>query len=74
MLISLKNLSHYTIHDIHGEYFDRESLDFPGRIWKKHRVLTFWVFPEKNEFFSIVRKLSKLINEDILNTYKERCQ
>lgn len=54
--------------ETHGElYFDRDEFDYPGRIFTKQKVITFWIFPNKEKFREIVNELSQKTGIDIWN-------
>jgi hypothetical protein len=47
----------------------RDGETLPGRIWKDRKMVSFWVYPERDRFFQIMDGLSALLsryyNEDI---------
>lgn len=40
----------------------RKFLDYAGRIWVDRKVISFWEFPHKNEFYRLTSELNKQAN------------
>jgi len=51
-------------------WLSRKSLKFPGRLWYKKKVITFWEFPKKNQMKSIVSKIEDAFKEEHGKTIK----
>jgi len=42
------------------EYWNRNSLGFPGRLWYEHKVISFWRFPsDYNELQEVIKDIEK---------------
>ena len=39
---------------------DRVKFTYPGRLWAKEKIISFWIYPKKNE----LKKIIKLINNE----------
>lgn len=49
----------------------RKFFDYAGRLWTKSKVISFWEFPEKNEFLRLIAELnSELKGVKIDKTWK----
>jgi len=42
-------------------------MKYPGRLWIKNKLISFWVYPKKNEFWDIIKKLEKNLDIKIIN-------
>ena len=51
--------THGQISDETGGYFSRDSLKYPGRLWYKDKVITFWEFPPRNKMKFLISQLEK---------------
>jgi len=38
---------------------DRGSFDFPGRMWTKHKIISFWRYPVKSKIKNLVKDIEK---------------
>ncbi len=52
------------------KYFDRNDFKFAGRIWKYDKILSFWFYPNKEEFKQILKDLSNELNININNSWE----
>lgn len=43
----------------------RRQFKYPGRLWRKNKVITFWEFPEKGEMPEVLKELGDAIGEKI---------
>jgi tRNA nucleotidyltransferase (CCA-adding enzyme) len=71
----------FNFHTINGEiqvvvgnykenHGDDEALmygDYPGRIWVKKKIMSFWVYPEPDDFKKYIKVLSDNTNIDFFN-------
>lgn len=51
----------------HGELQFDNTRSYPGRLWLKPKILTFWVFPNVTLFKSIINNIEKQLEIDIFN-------
>lgn len=53
----------------HPLSIDRTKKTIPGRLWKKSKIISFWVYPTKEQFRKVAQEmsdqLSQFYNEDI---------
>ena len=65
----------------HSEIFDQNTMrriknekkvisyrhiwDFPGRIWTDKKIISFWIYPNKDKFYEIILDLEKELNLSI---------
>ena len=52
---------YFDLFDEHVEGLERDTMDFPGRIWLNSKVISFWKYPSKNQLTGLLIKLSKEI-------------
>jgi hypothetical protein len=45
-----------------GYWIKRSDLKYPGRLWKKSKVISFWEYPDKSQF----KKCAKDIKENLM--------
>ena len=62
LAFDINNL-HYPDDDISG----RGDMKYPGRYWPRHKVITFWDYPPKNKFKSVIKDLERASGEKIWN-------
>ena len=48
-------------------FYKKQDKAFAGRLWKKSRVISFWVYPNVELFKEIIKKLEKKLNIQIFN-------
>lgn len=48
---------------------DRDRFKFPGRIWTKKKVISFWVYPTLSELKKVLKDLEKTFNNTPLDRY-----
>jgi len=41
----------------------RYYLDYSGRLWKNHKIMSFWKYPPKEKFKEVIDKIGKAIGE-----------
>ncbi len=44
-----------------------DILNFSGRLWRKSKLMSFWDYPPRNKFFTIIKQLENFLGEKILN-------
>ena len=49
---------------------DRNDYMFPGRLWKKTKVISFWKFPKKEILPKIIKELSNKLNISINSAWR----
>ena len=49
------------------ECFGDKDKAYPGRIWTKHKMISFWIYPNEKLFVSIIKKLEEKLGIDIFN-------
>lgn len=55
--------------DVDGfEEEPREFLDFPGRVWCDHKIITFWKYPDISDFRKVVNGLNNSLPKRGLGT------
>ena len=66
-----KGETHYDIgfryaiaHNI-GDYY-RSNFKYPGRLWIDHKLISFWIYPDREMFLKIAKDIKDNINIDIL--------
>ena len=47
---------------IHGAIGGRADLDYPGRIWTRVKVISFWVYPPINKLKEVLKDLERTFN------------
>jgi hypothetical protein len=52
------------------EYYDyrRSQMSYPGRLWTKSKIITFWCYPNAELFKSIVSAIEEKLNIKMLHT------
>lgn len=46
---------------------DRKDFEYTGRLWLKHKLISFWEYPPKNKFKKIIKNLEKKAGISIWN-------
>jgi hypothetical protein len=61
----------YGTHDrINPIFKSRESFKYPGRVWKKYKIISFWTYPDEKMFKQFIEDLSNALNIDIMSDPK----
>ena len=69
MYIGAGGEPHYKISDNYKKNIPRtrSKFKYPGRIWKKSKVISFWTYPPRNEMGEVIKLLEKEMKIKIWN-------
>lgn len=67
--VSDESTTHYRISDKDGKrlHMERTKWKFPGRIWTEQKLISFWVYPNVEEFKKIIKGLEEALDINIMN-------
>lgn len=70
MIIGKFHMTHQFVDIENKKKYYRNEMLYPGRLWKKHKIISFWVFPPISKIKKIITDINNellQINVDTLN-------
>lgn len=52
------------------EYISRFNMDYPGRLWKAPKIISFWKYPPRDQMQNRLKELDDALGTDILSNPK----
>jgi len=53
-----------------SKFFNRDDFKFAGRIWKPEKIISFWTYPDKKEFYKLLSDISNITDINFNSSWR----